>query len=664
MRNVSEKYRIKFIKNSRVSWEEIWVLKNINLDVKKGEVLGVIGPNGSGKTTFLKLIAGMLLPDKGQVNCKGKISTLMQLGAGFNPEFTGRENIAINAGMYGLGEEELHQQIGKIIEFADLGKFIDAPIKYYSQGMHMRLAFFLAIFVDPDILLIDDILAVGDADAHEKCIKKVFELKQKHKTIVLVSHDMNMVNKLCDRVILLDNGSIVHKGRPNEVISYYMETIGGAKSIAVLEKGKMRLVFNNGKISLRCNGYSVSKDPGWYTTFFMDAIDSWIPSFELFWQIRNFQNDTIIVEGRSYNGFLSQSWMLQLDDKGLKWRVRTDDSAQKIRAELFFVPEYEKWSTLDKTGNFPGFIYKSIWQDLGIDDCPRGFLALSSESKSHIFPSVAIERNNRKANLGVFNTGREQEGRVVRYDLDLNSDNHIFIRIFPEKDEFKDYFSNTKRKNEQIINDEAKYLQVQRTISKGNLRLFADSDRKSIKLFYKDIEVTTNTGFHTSFLIDKGWHDNNSSEWQITKQENSLLLRFFWKRFRLTQNWEFTLNDETVIWQVNGKLEDPSIFTIFKIGLCAHQEYKTFFSGHQQQHFPQEFTFWQDMPLQHNTAECIGLRKTGVFPSLALENKNKLFCIIQNSDAGTRCRTLQLSIPQRALGSKEFFLSTRLDLFG
>lgn len=171
---VWEKYRIKFIKQRNVCWEEVWALEDINFKAEKGDIVGIIGKNGAGKTTLLKLIAGMLVPDKGEIHIKGKVSALMELGAGFNPEFTGIENISLNAAIYGLSEAGLKQRMGDIVKFADLGKFIDAPIKYYSQGMYMRLAFALAIFVEPDILLIDDILAVGDEEARQKCLPYLF----------------------------------------------------------------------------------------------------------------------------------------------------------------------------------------------------------------------------------------------------------------------------------------------------------------------------------------------------------------------------------------------------------------------------------------------------------------------------------------------------------
>ena len=156
---VWEKYKIKFIHDNRVSWEEVWALEDINFEVNKGDILGVIGQNGAGKTTLLKLIAGKLITDKGKIYVSGRVSVLMELGAGFNPEFTGRENIVFNANTYGIKSDILAKRIEEVIDFSELGRFIDAPVKYYSQGMFMRLAFALAIFVEPDILLIDDILS-------------------------------------------------------------------------------------------------------------------------------------------------------------------------------------------------------------------------------------------------------------------------------------------------------------------------------------------------------------------------------------------------------------------------------------------------------------------------------------------------------------------------
>lgn len=283
--NVWEKYRIKFVKHKKIFWEEIWALRGVSFTVNKGEVLGIVGENGAGKTTLLKLIAGMFVPDKGKVAVRGKVSVLMELGAGFNPEFTGRENIILNARIYGLDAEKVEQQMEKIIEFADIGKFIDAPVKYYSQGMYTRLAFALAIFVEPDVLLIDDILSVGDADAQKKCINKIFELKESGKTIILVSHDMQMIGRLCNRVILLDKGKIIDSGNASGVVYRYLETVGDKSGMAVLEKDKLRVVFNNGKITFSYAGVPLTKEIGGYVSYFVHSFGIWFSSPNLFCKI-------------------------------------------------------------------------------------------------------------------------------------------------------------------------------------------------------------------------------------------------------------------------------------------------------------------------------------------------------------------------------------------
>jgi len=222
-KNVNFKYAvIDFIKGKKSSdYDEFWVLKNINIDIKDGEIVGLIGVNGSGKSTLLKLIGKILYPDTGHLKTIGKIATLIELGAGFHPELTGRENIYINAAILGFSKKEIDEKYDEIIAFSELEKFIDNPIKSYSSGMYVRLGFAVAINVNPDILLTDEILAVGDENFQKKCLKKIEQFKKKSKTIVYVSHDLGTVERICDRVFLLDNGELVLEGKPVDVISEY-----------------------------------------------------------------------------------------------------------------------------------------------------------------------------------------------------------------------------------------------------------------------------------------------------------------------------------------------------------------------------------------------------------------------------------------------------------
>lgn len=201
------------------------VLKNINLTIKDGEAVALIGVNGSGKSTLLKLMTKIIYPNKGKITTNGKLTSLLELGAGFHPDFTGRENIYFNASIFGLTRSEINDRLDKIIEFSELGSYIDNPVRTYSSGMYMRLAFAIAINVDADILLVDEVLAVGDQHFQDKCIAKMKQLKEEGKTMVFVTHSLGTVKEFCNRAVWLKDGEIKIDGNPEEVIEKYLEEI-------------------------------------------------------------------------------------------------------------------------------------------------------------------------------------------------------------------------------------------------------------------------------------------------------------------------------------------------------------------------------------------------------------------------------------------------------
>ncbi len=217
----SLKEKMLFWKRNRKETREI--LKGINLTVKNGEAVALIGVNGSGKSTLLKLMTKIIYPNKGKITTNGKLTSLLELGAGFHPDFSGRENIYFNASIFGLTRKEIDERIDKIIEFSELGNYIDNPVRTYSSGMYMRLAFAVAINVDADILLIDEILAVGDQHFQDKCIAKMKQLKNEGKTMVFVTHSMDTVKQFCSRAVWLCNGEIKMDGDPNIVTQEYLK---------------------------------------------------------------------------------------------------------------------------------------------------------------------------------------------------------------------------------------------------------------------------------------------------------------------------------------------------------------------------------------------------------------------------------------------------------
>jgi len=205
--------------------ELVTALSGVSFNVEKGRTLGLIGENGSGKSTMLKIVAGILKPSSGRIKTVGKVSALIELGAGFHPEITGRENVFINGIMLGLTKREINEKFEEIVSFAELEEFIDAPVKTYSSGMYMRLGFSVAINVNPDILLIDEVLAVGDASFIPRCLDRIDDFRRRKKTILFVSHDLGTVEKICDKVVLLKNGRIAAIGEPKRVVNVYLQDI-------------------------------------------------------------------------------------------------------------------------------------------------------------------------------------------------------------------------------------------------------------------------------------------------------------------------------------------------------------------------------------------------------------------------------------------------------
>lgn len=235
LQNVSKKYRLfntpkdRFLEAihpfNKKYHKEFWAIRQINMRIFQGQTVGIIGRNGSGKSTLLQIICSILKPTSGEIMVNGRISALLELGAGFNPEFTGRENVFINGALMGFSREEMEERMLTIKTFADIGEFIDQPVKIYSSGMFVRLAFACAINVDPDILIVDEALAVGDAKFQHKCYQKFLEFQETGKTVILVTHDMGAVVKHCDYAFLLENGAIINEGEPNEVVNRYYELI-------------------------------------------------------------------------------------------------------------------------------------------------------------------------------------------------------------------------------------------------------------------------------------------------------------------------------------------------------------------------------------------------------------------------------------------------------
>ena len=226
--------------SDKIRKDEFWAVDDVSFEVKRGEVLGIIGPNGSGKTTLLKMLNGIFWPDKGKITVNGKVGALIEVGAGFHPLLTGRENIYINSAILGMSKKETEEKFNDIVDFAGIGDFIDSPVKYYSSGMFVRLGFAVAVHCEPSILLVDEILAVGDVEFRSKCYNRITEL-MKNCAVVIVSHSMSQISRISNRCMLLYKGKIECLGEPAKVIQFYLSNI---------ETSFNRQRFGNGKAEI------------------------------------------------------------------------------------------------------------------------------------------------------------------------------------------------------------------------------------------------------------------------------------------------------------------------------------------------------------------------------------------------------------------------------
>lgn len=217
----------RIVQRRRTAYSDYWALKKISFFVKQGETVGLIGKNGSGKSTMLKLLSRIIYPSEGQIVINGRVAGLLELGAGFQPDFTGRENVFLNASILGFTKKEISSKMDDIIQFSEIGNFIDTPVRNYSSGMYMRLAFSIAISVQPQILLIDEVLSVGDAGFQKKCFDKLNQLKDSGVTIVLVSHSAGTVESFCDRAIWLHDGVLKEDGNAKSVVNSYTRYMAG-----------------------------------------------------------------------------------------------------------------------------------------------------------------------------------------------------------------------------------------------------------------------------------------------------------------------------------------------------------------------------------------------------------------------------------------------------
>ncbi|KQQ28043.1 ABC transporter ATP-binding protein [Frondihabitans sp. Leaf304] len=278
-------------RTGRRNSEEFWALKNVSLTIPAGSTIGLLGPNGSGKSTLLKAIGGILEPTTGTIKRRGRLAALLELGAGFHPDLTGRENVFLNSAILGMSREETEEKFDDILNFAGIGDFIDTQVKFYSSGMYVRLAFAVAIHTDPDVLLVDEVLAVGDEAFQRKCMDKIHEFQEQGRTIILVSHSLGQVQELCDRAVVLAKGEVQFEGTAREAVKNFRDILEDRRVAEATALGEADAAITPGKVlsgTIRAEGRAPGEDfqPGDNLVITMTfshetPLERWISGFKI-----------------------------------------------------------------------------------------------------------------------------------------------------------------------------------------------------------------------------------------------------------------------------------------------------------------------------------------------------------------------------------------------
>lgn len=593
LKDVWLKYRIEFKENGRIKGEDFWALRGINLDVQEGETLGIIGQNGAGKTTLLKIIAGMLKPDRGSLKVNGTVSALMEIGAGFQKDLTGRENIHLISSFFGLSREQIEERYDRIAKFASLGRFINAPVKVYSQGMYMRLAFAIAIHVDPDILLVDDIFSVGDVYVQRKCINKMYELKEMGKTILFVTHDMETAKRFCRKSILLQDGKLAREGNLKEVVSYYLKTVGDQKGIGELQGRHLGVIFNNGKLILNWDNESITKGWGGFTSLL--SSDSWYSSLEADWEIRELTAGSLVAEGRLWDLPVTQVWYIDLGDGcdevsiKIEMHINADCDFKECINCFMFRDDYKYWfnparkevfAVDDLSGEFS-------WKTVNSEVPAVNFVGLTTEGKeSQFLPSVILrdELYMEGKLLEVKNTDHNFKARVLQSKisfLDAESTNpgigrHLFfhtkVRVVSEPSVLDDFRKDTAS------------TMIPKVVKSGRaLSLMVDSN-KNIRLYWNGERLTSSKGFKTDFYYQGRFYESSGADWRVHKtSDRSVEIIARWKDLPLKQVWNMELLDEKRLkWKVYVQVTRRMVIRNNECSIMFSPRYSIWFTSDQE----------------------------------------------------------------------------------
>ena len=514
-------------------------LHDISFTVEAGESVGLIGPNGSGKSTLMKVLAGVTEPTRGHVEVHGRVASLLELGAGFHPYLTGRENIYLNAGILGMRHADVDKVFDSIVAFSGIGDFIDNPVDTYSSGMYVRIAFSIAVHVNPDIFLVDEVLAVGDEEFQRKCRVRIGELREQGKTIVFVSHDLGIVNTLCDRVVLLNKGSMIVRDTPQKTIDFYLRQVGQERGVHTMSAGTTDAVLSNGRISLFSEQDEVSAPTGLTARF--SSMGSWHEAASAMWRIENDGPDRCVAIGQLPRLAASLRYEVLLQEKRLMWSVSIDCeraiTLDDAHINVFLPLAFDQWLYGDLSGVFPDISPADIaWTTIvAPEKSSREAVALPASDATLPPIFVRMEHAHPLFRMTWANTDYVLGSRALQ----------VVARFPQQASAFEVGRHDLLSLNIDLglnVDDARKRVQLERTLHSGALSL--RFEQGMLRLSDGDRELSVAHHFYASMLIQHLWHDSRSLQWgAVGLTDTSLTVSGESRRFPISQHWRVDVVD-------------------------------------------------------------------------------------------------------------------------
>jgi len=584
--------------------ETVSALEQVSFEVESGESLGIIGTNGSGKSTLLKIIAGVTVPTEGDVRVHGRVASLLELGAGFHPMLSGRENVYLNAGILGMRRKYVHEVFDQILEFSGIGKFIDYPVDTYSSGMYVRLAFSVAAHTNPDIFLIDEVLSVGDETFQRRCRNRIGELMDMGKTILFVSHDLGIVNSLCKRVILLNQGKMILRDSSSKAIDFYLRQIGAEKGLHTMANGPLEAIMCNGRISIFYDQEEVTSTYG--LQFQLFNFGFWHNSKDADWTITDRTETSCTARGHLAKISATFIWKFELVDDQLIWTVSIDCDSQlnadTIETNLHFPTFYTQWTYDDGNGTFE-------------EVRPEDTNWLPATSPELLCETAALLPDEGSERPAIVLTCEGQRPHVR--GSWLHSDYMTGSRVFRAEEHIGEESKGLGAGEHELV---AIKIQVgaskaalaerlgqkseRQTITAGKLK--GRFDRGRIRLSFDGNLLTDAVHVFASMLIQNLWHDSINLRWDSVEREGDLL-RFVGtsRRAPLKMIWEIRSDGDALgitIW-----IEALKVIEVqeYHTSIILKEEYTAWKTDHESGAFPAftpEMHDWQHLNTNYDAA--------------------------------------------------------------